>query len=128
MQLTVDALWQHLHPTGVSWMGFYIQEEKDALVLGPRRDKPACSPIALHGVCGQAFQQKRPIVVRDVVELGENYIACDLDDRSEIVVPCFDERGLCWGVLDLDSHQVGAFEETDVEGLNRVLKAAGLTQ
>ena len=128
MQAVVDALWSTLHPTGVSWVGFYLSENRKELTLGPRRDKPACSPIGLHGACGRAFKLRRPFVVRDVSELGEDYIACDPLDLSEVVLPLFDESGACWGVLDLDSHKVGAFDSTDVEGLQKVLLAAGLTQ
>ena len=128
MQSVVDALWDALHVTGVSWVGFYICEGGKELVLGPRRDKPACSPIGLHGACGQAFTLRRPLVVRDVSELGDNYIACDSRDRSEVVLPLFDESGTCWGVLDLDSHAVGAFDDSDVQGLQSVLVAAALTR
>src|SRR6185503_5347273 len=88
MQSVVDELWAALHSTGVSWVGFYIHDGSDALVLGPRRDKPACSPIELHGACGQCFARRQPLIVRDVAELGANYIACDPRDRSEVVVPC----------------------------------------
>ena len=98
------------------------------MILGPRRDKAACSPIGLHGMCGQAFTLRKPLLVRDVAELGKNYIACDPRDRSEVVLPLFDESGTCWGVLDLDSHELGAFDDTDVEGLQSVLQSAGLTQ
>jgi GAF domain-containing protein len=66
-------------------------------------------------------------VVHDVAELGDEYIACDVNDRSEVVIPIFDEKGLCRGVLDLDSHAVGAFDEHDVECLTRLLRLAGLT-
>ena len=128
MQAVVDALWDALHATGVSWVGFYLHEGEDELLLGPRRDGPACSPISLQGACGQAFTGKEPLVVRDVAELGENYIACDPRDRSEVVLPLFDESGTCWGVLDLDSHEVGAFSDADVAGLQSILLAAGLTQ
>jgi len=127
MQTVVDALWEGLQDTGVSWVGFYLPEGPNELALGPRRDKPACSPLGLHGVCGRAFTQRQPQVVRDVRELGENYVVCDPRDRSEIVVPLFDADGSCWGVLDLDSHDVGAFGQHDVAGLQRVLRAAGLT-
>ncbi len=70
MQSVVDALWDGLSGHGVSWVGFYT-EQADAsaderLVLGPFRDKPACSPIGLHGVCGQALRSKKPRIVRDV--------------------------------------------------------------
>jgi L-methionine (R)-S-oxide reductase len=127
MQAVVDALWNALHPMGVSWVGFYLYEGSEELTLGPRRDKPACSPIGLHGACGRACKLRKPFVVPDVAELGEDYIACDPLDRSEVVLPLFDESGACWGVLDLDSHEVDAFDNTDVAGLQKVLLAVGLT-
>jgi len=127
MRAFVDLLWEALHPTGVSWLGFYVYEGGEELVLGPRRDKPACSPIGLHGACGRAFLSRRPQIVRDVAELGANYIACDPADKSELVIPLFDESGACWGVLDLDSHEVGSFGERDVEGLVKLLRKAGLS-
>lgn len=127
MQRFVDAVWDALHATGVSWIGFYVHLGDEELVLGPRRDKPACSPIGLHGACGKAFTTRRPLVVRDVAELGSNYIACDPRDRSEVVIPLFEQSGGCWGVLDLDSYQVGAFSQRDVDGLQMLLEAAGLT-
>ncbi len=127
MQAVVDALWEALHETGVSWVGFYLHEGADELVCGPRRDKPACSPIGLHGACGQCFRSRKPLVVRDVADLGPNYVACDPRDKAEVVVPCLNADGTCWGVLDLDSHSVGSFSDEDTAGLVRVLRAAGLT-
>ena len=62
-----------------------------------------------------------------VAGLGEDYIACDSRDRSELVLPLFDDSATCWGVLDVDSHEIGAFDDADVAGLQRVLQAAGLT-
>lgn len=126
MQIFVDRAWEALHPTGVSWLGFYLHHGKDELILGPRRDKPACSPIGLHGACGQVFLRRKPLVVRDVAELGANYIACDPRDRSEVVLPLLDEAGNCWGVLDLDSYDVGAFTGDDVTGLTLLVRKAGL--
>jgi putative methionine-R-sulfoxide reductase with GAF domain len=127
MRAAVDALWAALRDTGVSWVGFYLHEGADELVLGPMRDKPACSPIGLHGACGEAFKTRRPVLVHDVQARGSNYIACDPRDRSEVVVPCLDADGACWGVLDLDSHDVGSFTAADATGLISILKAAGLT-
>ena len=127
MQTVVDRLWEQLSDTGVSWVGFYLYvPERDEMVLGPRRDKPACSPIGMHGVCGQCFRDDQVLIVRDVKELGENYIACDPHDRSEVVLPIHDAGGAPIGVLDLDSFDVGSFDETDVAGLQRVVAAAGL--
>lgn len=127
MRIVVDALWAAFKDRGVSWVGLYLPEGADALVLGPMRDKPACSPIGLHGVCGQAFTQRKPMLIRDVRELGENYVACDPRDCSEVVVPLLEADGTCWGVLDLDSQDVGAFDDADVAGLQLVLRAARLT-
>lgn len=131
MRAVVDALWVAFANHGYSWVGLYLDQpnepDEKRLVLGSCRDKPACSPIGLHGVCGRALLSKKPRIVRDVTELGENYIACDPRDRSEIVMPLLDEGGACWGVLDIDSSDVGAFDESDAIGLHQVLEAAGLT-
>ncbi len=130
MQRVVDVLWDALHATGVSWVGFYLHAAGvggDELILGPRRDKPACSPIGLHGACGSCFQSRRPLVVRDVKDLGPSYIACDPRDQSEVVAPCLNDDGTCWGVLDLDSHDVGSFDDFDAAGLILILRTAGLT-
>jgi putative methionine-R-sulfoxide reductase with GAF domain len=125
MQAAADALWEHLSPIGVSWVGFYLPEPGGgSLLLGPRRDKPACSPIGLHGVCGRALRERRPVVVEDVRELGGSYIACDPADRSEVAVPLLDASGRPWAVLDLDSREVGFFSQQDAEGLRLVLEAA----
>ncbi len=128
MRVMVDCLWHHLHDQGVSWAGFYLKiPGRDEMVLGPHRDKPACSPIGLQGACGQAFLSSKPLIVRDVKTLGESYIACDPRDQSEVVIPTFHDRSAePYGVLDVDSFELGAFDESDVEGLNRVLIAAGL--
>lgn len=136
MRAAVDALWDALHPAGVSWIGFYEiartgntqgAEPGQAMVLGPHRDKPACSPIALHGACGKAWREQRTLIVTDVANLGEGYVACDPRDRSELVVPCVDAPGSCWGVLDADSLDLSCFDESDAARLHRVLFEAGLT-
>ena len=91
MQAVADALWAAFRDKGISWVGFYLdrpgEPDDRRLVLGPFRDKPACTPIGLHGVCGQALQFRQTRIVPDVTALGEDYIACDPQDRSEIVVP-----------------------------------------
>jgi len=130
MRAVVDVLWESLSTAGVSWVGFYVNQPGEPpdrrLVLGPCRNSPACSPIGLHGACGSCLLSGRALIVRDARELGQNYIACDPRDRSEVVVPLFHDDS-CWGVLDLDSHDVGSFNHADAEGLRRVLIAAGLT-
>ncbi len=126
MRQVADVLWDRLAPTGVSWVGFYLPNDSNELVLGPSRNKPACSPIGLHGACGQVFTSGKPLVVRDVRELGESYVACDPRDQSEVVLPLIDADRRSYAVLDLDSFDIGAFDDRDVNGLTDVLKAAGL--
>ncbi len=41
-------------------------------------------------------------------------------------MPLIDETGAAWAVLDLDSHEIAAFDDSDERGLRRVLEAAGL--
>lgn len=127
MRGAADVLWEHLGAAGVSWVGFYTADPgATEMVLGPCRNKPACSPIGLHGACGQCWTSQRALVIADVAVMGDGYIACDPRDRSEVVVPLFDD-GLCWGVLDLDSYDVGAFSARDAEELDRLMVIAKLT-
>ncbi len=127
LRQVVDALWNGLYDLGVSWVGVYRKDpDADQLLLGPRRDKPACSPIGMHGACGRAFLSRENLLVHDVAALGQGYVACDPRDRSEVIIPLFDEDDSCWGVLDVDSFDLGAFDHSDVTGLCAVLNAAGL--
>ncbi|MBI2923499.1 MAG: GAF domain-containing protein [Planctomycetes bacterium] len=121
MRVFADELWREFgKDRPVSWVGFYFLGP-DEMTLGPRRDKPACSPIGLHGACGTAARSGKTLIVRDVKELGENYIACDPRDRSEIVVPVRDGAGHVVAVLDADSHDVGAFSQADEYALERIV-------
>lgn len=128
MRRFCDVGWEAFSTRGVSWIGFYVRERPGAneLILAARRDKPACSPIGLHGACGRALLSRNPLVVTDVENLGAGYIACDPRDRSEVVVPLIDAAGECWGVLDVDSFEVGAFSVRDAIAFNDALIAARL--
>jgi putative methionine-R-sulfoxide reductase with GAF domain len=115
--MLVDAVWAEFgNHQPVSWVGFYHLGTTE-MTLGPRRDKPACSPIGLHGACGQAALANRSLLVSDVRALGANYIACDPRDLAELVVPVLDRSGRVLGVLDLDSYTAGAFTTEDQHAL-----------
>ncbi|MCA9673746.1 MAG: GAF domain-containing protein [Kofleriaceae bacterium] len=106
-----------------SWVGFYLRRG-DQLVLGPFQGKIACVRIAMgRGVCGTAAAERRTLVVADVEEFP-GHIACDAGSRSEIVVPIIapgdGDRGHVVAVLDVDSYQVGAFDDDDAAGLEAV--------
>ncbi len=146
LRAVVDVYWSHFgfdkpevvgFSRGVSWCGFYRREATDepghVMTLICREPKPACSPIGLAGMCGRGWRDEAAYVVRDVRVLGANYIACDPRDQSELVVPVWDlevpeaERK-CWGVFDVDSYDVGSFDESDAAGVIEMLEVAGLCQ
>ena len=128
MSVFVDVLWPVLSPASVSWLGFYSRESgADEMILEARRDKPACSPIGMHGACGQSCVTKTTLIVTDVANLGEGYIACDPRDLSELVIPLVCEAGECWGTYDADSFERGAFDERDADEMLGLLVATGLT-
>ena len=112
-------LWQEM--PDINWVGFYKMTD-GALVLGPFQGKPACVRIEVgKGVCGTAVAQDRVQLVYDVHEFP-GHIACDCASNSEIVLPIHAD-GKIWGVLDIDSPNVGRFTEEDREGLQRVVNA-----
>lgn len=128
MREVIDRLWEATSPHGVSWIGFYLKvRARDEMVLGPSRDKPACSPIGLHGMCGRSLIERKPVLVADVRTLGSGYIACDPKDLSEAVIPLIGPDGSCDAVLDADSHETGAFAQHDIDHLTAILLRAGLT-
>lgn len=101
------------------WTGFY-RVEGEELVLGPFQGPLACSRIAYgKGVCGTAWQREETIVVEDV-ELFPGHIACSSLSRSEIVVPIMHD-GRVVAVLDIDSTEVGTFDDVDREWLERIV-------
>lgn len=103
----------------LNWAGFYLKKG-DELVLGPFQGKPACVRIPMgRGVCGTAAQTNSVQRVYDVHEF-EGHIACDAASNSEIVIP-FTINGEVAGVLDIDSPNIGRFNEIDQEGLTHFM-------
>ena len=115
-------LWQEM--PDINWVGFY-KMMGGKLVLGPFQGKPACIVIPVgRGVCGTAVSENKTQLVYDVHQFP-GHIACDSASNSEIVVP-IRVKGAIWGVLDIDSPQIGRFSEEDRAGLEefvRILEA-----
>ena len=98
------------HPSR-DWSGIYLLAG-DILVLGPRTAPADHSRIGIgDGVCGTAVSEDRNQIVEDVREV-ENYLACSIHTRSELVVLIRDSGRLV-GEFDIDSDTVGAFTQED---------------
>lgn len=107
---------------GFFWVGFYLVHDADWLHLGPFQGPVACSRIRRgRGVCGTAWSEARTIVVPDV-DLFPGHIACSSASRSEIVIPLTDAQGIVFGVLDIDSDLLDAFDDTDRHGLETIIQ------
>ena len=105
----------------INWVGFYMMDGDNELVLGPFQGLPACIRIPLgRGVCGTAAQKKETIMVEDVNQFP-GHIACDAASRSEIVVPLLKD-GEVIGVLDIDSPEYNRFTEDDQLGLEQFVQ------
>lgn len=115
------ALYQSF--SNISWVGFYLYDShSDELVLGPFQGKVACTRIGNgRGVCGKAFELKATIIVPNV-ELFPGHIYCDGGTRSEIVVPIVHQNTII-GVLDVDSYDLGSFDETDKIYLEQIVNS-----
>ncbi len=109
------------HEPGFDWVGFYfVAEGREELVLGPFVGEPTEHvriPFG-SGICGQAALRGTTLVVDDVTR-EQNYLACSLEVKSEIVIP------LRWGEelvgeLDIDSHTEARFSQEDRLFLERV--------
>jgi len=105
------------------WVGFYMKDpNKDELVLGQFAGAPTDHkriPFGV-GICGQGAVQQRTINVQDV-STADNYLACSIDTKSELVVPIMDGSDFI-GQIDVDSHTVNAFNIRDERLLEAICK------
>jgi L-methionine (R)-S-oxide reductase len=102
-----------------NWVGIYLLEG-DTLVLHNYIGKPTeHTRIAVgQGVCGTAVAERANQIVGDVTKL-DNYLACSLETRAEIVVLI--RRGSeIFGQIDIDSDSANVFTEEDESLLSRV--------
>ena len=109
----LDAVVRHVHGAHPSWdwSGIYLMKD-GVLVLGPSTAPADHDRIEVgEGVCGTAVSENKNQVVEDVREV-ENYLACSIHTRSEIVV-LIRHEGEIVGQFDIDSDTVGAFTAED---------------
>ena len=70
------------------------------------------------GICGQSALSNIPILVSDVTK-ESNYISCNINVKSEIVVPLFDNE-INIGQIDIDSNNLNQFTNTDLKFLEKI--------
>lgn len=117
---TALAVLHHKMPV-FSWTGFYFIRNNQ-LEVGPYQGHVACQILPYDkGVCWAAIQQNKTLIVPDVRQFP-GHIACDSRSKSEIVVPVFlsVNKAKPVGVLDVDSHIINAFDETDAIWLEKI--------
>lgn len=96
------------------WVGFYFRNgEKEELILGPYAGEATDHTVIPFGkgICGQVAVSNQNFVVPDV-SAQDNYIACSITVKSEIVIPLFVD-GKNIGQIDIDSNVLDAFTELD---------------
>lgn len=119
MQGICDLLQGHI--PYYNWVGFYFKNgDKPELKLRVFSGEPTDHTVIPFGkgICGQVAESNTNFVVPDV-KGQDNYIACSIDVKSEIVVPLFVE-GENIGQIDIDSHVLDPFTPEDEDFLEYI--------
>lgn len=122
LQLTADMV----RAAGAPYTSVYLYMlHGDELVLeswSGRDTEHQRIPVG-KGVCGTAVATGQDQNVPDV-RARENYIACNLFTRSELVV-LIRRNGEIIGQIDVDSDQVDPFTDAEVQAVRQVADALG---
>ena len=97
-----------------NWTGFYfMNDEKQQLEIGPYVGAYTDHTVIPYGrgICGQVAVSGKTFEVPDV-HAQDNYLACSLATKSEIVVPIYKGENLV-GQIDIDSHELDPFTQED---------------
>jgi len=100
------------------WVGFYFaNHDAKTLHLSAYVGEPTDHLVIPFGkgICGQVAESNSNFVVADV-NAQDNYIACSITVKAEIVIPLFIE-GINVGQIDIDSKTIDPFTKADEEFL-----------
>jgi len=103
------------------WVGFYFKNgDKPELKLRAFAGEPTDHTIIPFGkgICGQVAVSNENFLVPDV-KAQDNYIACSIYVKAEIVIPLF-VNGENIGQIDIDSHTADPFTKEDEDLLEFV--------
>ena len=122
LQAKMSLISAVLHSEFDHWVfcGFYVMVTPELLEIGPYQGHIlACTHIPIgRGVCGISAKEKKTIIVDDV-ENFPNYISCDSDTKSEIVIPILLDQEVV-SILDIDSPFLSDFNQTDKVSLKKI--------
>lgn len=96
------------------WVGFYFKNgDKPELKLRAYAGEPTDHTVIPFGkgICGQVAVSNANFVVPDV-KAQDNYIACSIHVKAEVVIPLF-VNGENIGQIDIDSHTADPFTQED---------------
>lgn len=111
----------------LKFVGFYIVEntKKEYLEIGPYVSDIIATPIIKlgNGVCGSSWKEKKVLIENNVAKCN-NYIACDEETKSEIVVPVYAKENIeeVIAVWDIDSVIVDRFDDIDVTNISFIVE------
>ena len=103
------------------WTGFYMADiENRTLHLGPYTGEATDHTTIPYGkgICGQAAETEKTFLIDDV-SAQSNYISCNINVKSEIVVPIIRD-GVVLGQIDVDSNTAAAFTIKDQNILEQI--------
>ena len=103
------------------WVGFYFaNHDAKTLHLEAFAGVPTDHTIIPFGkgICGQTAESNTHMIVDDVNN-EENYISCNINVKSEIVVPLF-SNNINIGQIDIDSNTLSRFKLDDLKFLKKV--------
>lgn len=105
----LDKQIQYYNWTGLYWMNDLKGQLELGAYVGEATDHTSI-PYG-RGICGQVAVSGATFEVPDV-HAQDNYLACSLATKSEIVVPIYMEEKLI-GQIDIDSHELDPFTAED---------------
>ena len=108
---------------GYDWVGFYFHVEKknhlELLVFSGIPTEHTKIPFG-KGICGQTAISNSSYISGNVSK-EENYISCNINVKSEIVVPLFNNNKNI-GQIDIDSNTLNRFDSLDLDFLLEINK------
>ena len=111
-----DYLKNNIH--GYDWVGYYfhdkLNKELQLKVFAGIPTEHTKIPFG-KGICGQTAESNKYMIVNDVSK-ESNYISCNINVKSEIVVPVF-LNNINVGQIDIDSNHPHRFLKDDLDFL-----------